>query len=158
MNKIIKRSIHLSLFGLLVATTACSQSESESETESTDSATSAAPATSNSAQGEAMIKIATAQSTDQQVTDAIDDLLIRTSVAKDDVVVVSARDVTWGSGALGCPEQDKNYTDQLVPGLQLLLQIGKTTYYYHGRKGMPLVYCPADRVQAPTMGMGTEVM
>ena len=151
MNIIIKRSIHLSLYGFLLTSVACSQNE-------TLSTENAATVSSKATQEKEMVEIATALSTDQQIDDAIADLVIRTAVAEADIVVVSARVVTWSSGALGCPEQGKNYTDQLVPGLQLLLQRGKTNYYYHGRNGKSLVYCPAERVQAPAMGMGTEVM
>lgn len=149
MKKNIQRCIHLGLYGVILACSACSQSDTGLNTGNADGVEV------NNQENEL---VASGNSTDQQIDDAITDLVARTGVAEDSVVVTSARAVTWSSGALGCPKQGKSYTDALVPGLQVLLQAGGTTYHYHGRNGMPLVYCPAERRQAPALGMGAEVM
>jgi hypothetical protein len=148
MKKNIQRGIYLGLYGVILACTACSQGDALN--------TGSAAGVENSKQEKEVVT--TDKSTSQQINDAIADLAARTGVAEDSVVVTSARAVTWSSGALGCPEQGKSYTEALVPGLQVLLEASGTTHYYHGRNGMPLVYCPAERVQAPALGMGTEVM
>ncbi len=148
MRKNIQRGIQLGLYGVILACSACSQGDALN--------TGSVAGVENSKQEKEMVT--SGNSTNQQIADSIADLVARTGVAEDSVVVTSARAVTWSSGALGCPEQGKSYTEALVPGLQVILQAGGTTYYYHGQNGRSLVNCPAERVQAPALGMGTEVM
>jgi len=95
---------------------------------------------------------------EEQIHAAIADLAIRVGVAADDIIVREARSVQWSSGAVGCPKPGMNYTQALVPGMRLLLEVNGTVYYYHGRKGRNLFYCPAGRAQAPAYGPGMDVM
>lgn len=97
-------------------------------------------------------------SMEQQIKMAIADLAIRVGVAAEDIIVREARSVQWSSGALGCPKPGMNYTQALVPGMRLLLETNGTVYYYHGRNGRDLFYCPAGRAQAPAYGPGLDVM
>ncbi|MGC3995249.1 MAG: hypothetical protein QM779_14230 [Propionicimonas sp.] len=56
--------------------------------------------------------------------------LEKRGVPTDDVQVVSARTVTWNSGALGCPQPGKMYTQALVDGLQVVVSAGGKQYDY----------------------------
>ncbi len=51
-------------------------------------------------------------------------------VATDDVQLVSARSVTWNSGALGCPKPGSSYTQALVNGMQVVVSSGGKQYDY----------------------------
>ena len=97
-------------------------------------------------------------SMNQQITGATKDLADRIGVAVNEVIVKDARSVQWGSGAMGCPKPDMNYTQALIPGIRLLLEANGTIYYYHGETGKSLFYCPAERARAPAYGQGGEVM
>jgi hypothetical protein len=77
------------------------------------------------------------------------DLAQRLGVAIESVVVSSTRPVTWGSGALGCPDPGMNYTQALVPGTVIYLKVDNTIHAYHARYGGEPFYCPRDRVEPP---------
>lgn len=51
-------------------------------------------------------------------------------VATDDVQLVSARSVTWNSGALGCPQPGRSYTQALVDGMQVVVSANGRQYDY----------------------------
>lgn len=102
--------------------------------------------------------MATELSIDQQVEGARLDLAKRLGIDVNAITIKSARSVNWGSGALGCPKPGMNYTQALVPGLRVLLEVDGVVYYYHGSKGRSLFNCPAKRVRAPAYGQGEEVM
>jgi len=88
-------------------------------------------------------------SIDQVQAAARDDLAARRSVAVEDIEVISARRVTWGDGSMGCPEPGMMYTQALVPGFYVHLQIqGEDAFYHAGRDGRPM-YCSAKRSQPP---------
>lgn len=86
-----------------------------------------------------------------QVQYAIEDLAQRLDVPLDAVVKSGARQVTWRSGALGCPEPGMNYTDALVPGSVIYLQTDNTTHAYHAKIGGEPFYCPRERVEQPVL-------
>ena len=71
----------------------------------------------------------------------------RTRPAQPQVLV--AESVIWSDGAMGCPRPGMLYTDALVPGYRVRLQLGQQVLDYHaGRDGKPWL-CPAERVVAP---------
>ena len=57
--------------------------------------------------------------------------------------VVSATAVTWNSGALGCPQPGKSYTQALVIGLQVIVDVDGTTYDYRFGAGDAPMLCEA---------------
>ena len=59
------------------------------------------------------------------VTPARADLARRLGVDPDDLEVISAEEVTWPDGSLGCPEPGMSYTQALVDGSKVVL--GTTT-------------------------------
>lgn len=154
MNEGIKHGIRLGICGFVLMGTACSQNGT---TPSTDEATPTS--VSSQRQEEKNMNTSTDGITpNQQVYEAVADLAARTGIAADAISVKQARSVHWGSGALGCPQEGMNYTQAIVPGVQLLLEAGDTVYRYHGRTGGKLTFCPEDRAQEPAYGPGQEFM
>jgi len=78
------------------------------------------------------------------VTPARADLARRLGVEPDDLKVVSAEEVTWPDGSLGCPEPGMSYTQALVDGSKVVLGYDDRVYVYHaGDDGEPFL-CPSD--------------
>lgn len=90
-----------------------------------------------------------AENLDGMVEIARKDLARRLAVDIDSIARVDARSVTWASGANGCPRPGMNYTQALVPGLLIVLQVGEERFAYHAGSGTDPVYCPADRAERP---------
>jgi hypothetical protein len=63
----------------------------------------------------------------------LSDLAAR-GVTTDGLAVVSARAMTWPSGALGCPKPGMAYTQMVTDGYQVVVKAGGKTYDY--RYGM----------------------
>ena len=84
------------------------------------------------------------------------DLAKRLDVSPESVVLSSARQVTWRSGALGCPQPGMNYTDALVPGAVIYLQAGKSIHAYHAKFAGEPFYCPRERVEQPVADEGMD--
>lgn len=91
-----------------------------------------------------------------QVAFAIKDLAQRLDVPPDTIKVSSARQVTWSSGALGCPEPDMMYTQALVPGSVIYLQADNAIHAYHGKIGAEPFYCPRERAEQPVLEDGQD--
>jgi hypothetical protein len=85
----------------------------------------------------------------QQIDFAISDLAQSRGVERDAVSTSSAQEVSWRSGAIGCPAPGMNYTQALVPGSRIILKLGKEKFEYHAASGGPPFFCPADRVESP---------
>lgn len=77
------------------------------------------------------------------------DLAQRLDIPPDSVVLSGARQVTWRSGALGCPKPGMNYTQALVPGSVIYLQVDNMTHAYHAKIAGEPFYCPRERVESP---------
>lgn len=81
------------------------------------------------------------------------DLASRLSVPVDAVAVVSSEEVTWSDGSLGCPQPGMAYTQALVNGMRIVLEVDGATYEYHsGGTGTPF-YC-ADPAPPAAGGPG----
>ena len=154
MNKRIRQGIQLGVYSVILACTSCGQYGAESTADDT--------AESNDrqkpVQESGMDSSTDGKTMDQHISDAVAELAARTGVAADTITVRDARAVNWGSGAAGCPEPGMNYTQAIVPGLQLLLEADGTIYHFHGRTGSSLFYCPDERVEPPAFGPGQAVM
>lgn len=75
-----------------------------------------------------------------------------TGAAPDAFTLTSAEPVVWRDGSLGCPRDGMLYTQALVPGYRIRLQLGQREFLYHsGRAGAP-VRCPPERAQPPLPG------
>lgn len=73
-------------------------------------------------------------------------------------VTISAESaVNWRSGALGCPEPGMNYTQALVPGVLIILTVGKEAHSYHAKLGGKPFYCPRERAEKPAFEQGADM-
>lgn len=66
-----------------------------------------------------------------QVEVAKADLAKRLGIGAGEVTVVSSTEVTWSDGSLGCPEPGMNYTQALVEGRRIILEVAGKQYHYH---------------------------
>lgn len=74
------------------------------------------------------------------VITAVADLASRLGVDAADVAVVAVQDVTWTDGSKGCAKKGVLYTQSLVEGLRITLQVDGTAYEYHsGGSGPPFL-------------------
>ena len=71
---------------------------------------------------------------------AVADLASRLGVYPSKVVTVSAENVTWPDGAIGCPQPGMMYTQVQVDGAEIILQVDGLSYRYTlgGSKGPTL--------------------
>jgi hypothetical protein len=66
------------------------------------------------------------------------------------VTVVRAEEVTWSDGALGCPEEGGMYTQALVDGYRIVVEVEGREIHYHGGLGQAPFRC--DDPQPPAEG------
>lgn len=72
---------------------------------------------------------------------AIADLADRLGVDESTINVVAFQEVTWPDGSLGCPDPKKSYTQALVNGSLIVLEIGGRNHEYHSGLGGDPFYC-----------------
>jgi len=58
------------------------------------------------------------------------DLVQRSGVAQEAILVIRDQAVTWSDGSLGCPQPGVFYTQALVPGYWVVLEVGEKQYDY----------------------------
>ena len=85
---------------------------------------------------------------------AIEDLSVRLGVPAGEVKLVREDDVTWRDGSLGCPKKDMMYTQALVEGKRIVLQVDGTQYHYHAGSDRPPFYC--KNPVSPASGYSAE--
>jgi hypothetical protein len=76
-----------------------------------------------------------------QARRAVADLADRLGVAEDEVVVTSVEAVTWNDGSLGCAKKGRAYTQALVEGSRITLEVGGRSYEYHAAGQRAPFYC-----------------
>ena len=69
------------------------------------------------------------------------DLSERSGVALDKISVYQAEAITWSDGSLGCPQLGMFYTQALVPGFRIILEIGDQKYDYHAAETGYFILC-----------------
>jgi hypothetical protein len=72
------------------------------------------------------------------------DLAQRNGVPLEEVSVVRAREVDWPDSALGCPEDGLAYTQVVVSGYQVLLQVDGRVFDYHAGSEGEVFLCPSE--------------
>ncbi len=77
----------------------------------------------------------------EEVELAIADAATRFNVDPMVVAVAGALRVTWSNGAIGCPEDGMMYTEALVDGYLLTLEVDGQRVAYHGADGQPPFLC-----------------
>jgi hypothetical protein len=92
------------------------------------------PAPTTIAEGESTTTTVPAVTDEQDrvVALAIEDLAGSQSVEEDEVALVSYEKVTWRDGSIGCPVEGRSYTQALVDGYRIILEVGGEEYHYHG--------------------------
>lgn len=85
----------------------------------------------------------------QQLSLSKQDLADRLGVGADTIKIKIARQITWRSGALGCPKPGMSYTQAQVPGVLILLDVEGETYGYHAQTNQKPFYCPARQAVIP---------
>jgi hypothetical protein len=83
------------------------------------------------------------------VAATVTDLARRLGVDASLVTVVSVDDVTWPDGSIGCPQPGMSYTQALVNGSLIVLEVDSIQYEYHSADGGDPFYCPTPTPPAP---------
>jgi hypothetical protein len=69
------------------------------------------------------------------------DLEGRLGAPSDDVSVLTAVAETWSDGSLGCPKDGEMYTQALVDGYQVVVEVAGTEYDYRVGSGTDVRLC-----------------
>jgi hypothetical protein len=101
---------------------------------------------------EIQIEVPAPMNMNGQIASAKKDLAQRLDIPPESVKLSAARQVTWRSGALGCPQPGMNYTEALVPGSVIYLQADNVIHAYHAKFAGKPFYCPRERVEPPVAG------
>ena len=64
-----------------------------------------------------------------------------TGIAPGEIRVVTAEAVTWSDGSLGCPEEGQMYTQALVPGYRVVLDVAGEEVAYHASEAADFRAC-----------------
>jgi hypothetical protein len=115
--------------GLVVALGACGGDEMPNDP------SPSAPA------GAAEASIVSLDALTTEVEAAIADAAVRFDVDAEEIAVAGALRVVWSDGSLGCPQDDMMYTQALVDGYQLTLEVDGRRVDYHGAEGQPPFLC-----------------
>jgi len=84
-----------------------------------------------------------------KVQAALADAARRTGLDTSALKVISAEQVTWPDGSLGCPAPGMMYSMALVPGHRIRIQAGTQQLDYHSALNGQPVLCPQGRATNP---------
>jgi hypothetical protein len=62
-------------------------------------------------------------------------------VTEEEVEVLRSEEVEWPDGARGCPEEGEMYTQAIVPGYLVVLDVAGEEQSWHGAEGEPPFHC-----------------
>lgn len=65
----------------------------------------------------------------------------------DEIRIVTAEQVMWSDGSIGCPQPGQGYTQALVPGFRVVLEIDGEELHFHAARGGEFRIC--DDPQPP---------
>ena len=85
------------------------------------------------------------------------DLAGRLDVPVQEVTVVERVEKTWPDGSLGCPQPGMNYTQALVEGSLLVLEVDGKRYNYHAGGGRGYFLCERLKLVPGGVGPGVDV-
>lgn len=88
------------------------------------------------------------------VEGARSDAARRSGLPAREMKVVALESVTWSDGSLGCPRPGMSYTQALVPGYRIRLQVGREVWDYHASERGSLALCPPGQARDPMPGGG----
>jgi hypothetical protein len=75
------------------------------------------------------------------------DLAERLGAPVAEPIVVSAAETTWNDGSLGCPEAGQVYTQALVDGYQVVLEVDGERFDYHVGRGTDVRLCEGIAIE-----------
>lgn len=70
-----------------------------------------------------------------------------TKVSQDQIRLISEEEVEWPNGSLGCPVPGFFYTQAIVPGYKLVLQVGSEQFVFHTDKNKDVILCRTQQVE-----------
>jgi hypothetical protein len=79
----------------------------------------------------------------------LDDISRESGVARSDLVVERAEQVTWNDGALGCPQPNVEYLQAIVQGFWVVVHAGQQEFDYRIDDRSRYVRCTGATRQAP---------
>ena len=126
------RGLLLAASLLTMTVVGCGDDDDDDATSET--ATSQPPATNDATS----VPAAPAGSDEQQ---AIADLAARQGVDPSAITTVSVEEVTWRDGSIGCPEPGATYTQALVDGMRVVLEVDGQQFEYHSGGGQAPFLC-----------------
>ena len=86
---------------------------------------------------------------------AMADLAAYLGVSIDVIDWVSQEEVDWPDGSLGCPQPDMSYTQAIVNGSLIILEVNGVPYEYHSGAGSHPFLCYRDPDGSSNSGVGT---
>ncbi len=93
------------------------------------------------------------------VQQATADLAQRLDVDPGAIKIVRVEEVTWPNGGVGCPQPGMAYTQALVPGQFIQLEVDGVTYNYHsGGQRAPFLCTSKDEVLPEDLSGGAGSM
>jgi len=87
------------------------------------------------------------------ITAVKDDLAKKLDTSIDAVEVVMSRSVTWSDGSLGCARPGQAYTQALVPGYQVVLEVEGRQYDYRATERGYYVLCELPTLSQPSTNL-----
>ena len=91
------------------------------------------------------------------MTQAMIDAVVEQAAAESgvdigEIRVVTAEAVTWSDGSLGCPQPGQAYTQALVPGFRVVLEVDGAEMHYHASQSGDFAACadPVEPVEGGT--------
>lgn len=89
----------------------------------------------------------------QLLNSILKDLAQRSGVSTEKITVLQAQEIVWNDGSLGCPQPGTMYTQALVDGFRVILQVGDKQYDYHASKNGYFFLCENSLPSTPLSGM-----
>lgn len=90
---------------------------------------------------------------DATITAVKDDLAKKLDTSIDAIDVVMSRSVTWSDGSLGCARPGQVYTQALVPGYQVVLEVEGRRYDYRATEGGYFFLCELPTLSQPSTNL-----
>ena len=87
---------------------------------------------------------------DATITAIKDDLAEKLDTSHDAIEVVMAKAVTWNDGSLGCTRPGQAYTQSIVPGYQVILEVEGRQYDYRATERGYFFLCELPTLPQPS--------
>ncbi len=89
------------------------------------------------------------------MTAVYEDLAATQNVSKEIITVTRAEAIIWSDGSLGCPQPGQVYTQALVSGYWIVLEVNGRSYDYHAAETGYFVLCQ-NKLPVPPAGTPTS--